>query len=262
MMRRMFMLPTTYDVRCTMYDALREVRGTTCDVRRLGSLRWTRHSGKYRTSYFEHRTERRTSNVALRTSSDLRLRRAFHQFRNGVERFFLSGDDEMYRFHKRNVYIRFMREVNGGFARRNAFGDLADVVQRFIERNPPAKSSTDAIISAKTANCGCEQIAHAAEAHKRARLRAERRAELANLVQPARKQCAFGIVAETEAVAHSRAERKNIFQSAAEFDADNIAACVNAKMAAHKSFAHPFARFRFFRCDDGGSRNAFRELYR
>src|SRR5437870_5694211 len=103
----------------------------------------------------------------------------------------------MYRFHQRNVYIGFMREVNGGFARGNAFGDLADVVQCFVERNSAAEGFSDAVISAKTANRGGKQIADAAEAHKRARLRTERSAELTNLVQPASKQRAFGIVAET-----------------------------------------------------------------
>ena len=128
----------------------------------------------------------------------------------------------------------------------HALGDHAERVDGLFERLAVAEREADAVVARVLGETGDDEVADAGEAGEGFLATAERHAEAGHFRKRAGDERGHGVVAEAEAVGHAGGDGIDVLDGAAEFDAGDVVAGVNAEMRQGEKFLQGLGKLGVF----------------
>ena len=101
---------------------------------------------------------------------------------------------------------------------------------------PLREAQADLTVAREVAGGGEDEVAEAGQSHEGFEVAAELDAETGHFGQPTGDERGAGVVAELQAVADAGGNGHDVFECAADFDADDIVVCVDAQAMTGQGF--------------------------
>ena len=144
---------------------------------------------------------------------------------------------------------------------RQAFDDAAGFAERLVAAQALRQQQAEAAVAGQVAAAGQHDVAQTGQAGDGFGARAQRQRKAQDFAEAACNQRGLRVFAEAQAVRHADGDGDDIFQRAADFNADHIVGCVGAKVAAVKRRGAVARRLPAARGDGDGGRFAGGDLF-
>ena len=155
---------------------------------------------------------------------------AEHEGFDGFAGVFAFVEDQLHLLGDGHFDVVLAGEAEGGAGGRDAFGDFAaEAGEDFREFAALAQRLSDGAVAAERAGAGEDQVADAGEAGEGFAAASAGYGEAGDLGDAAGDEGGGGVVAEADSGGDSGGDGDDVFEGAAEFDADDVGAGVEAE---------------------------------
>lgn len=163
---------------------------------------------------------------------------AVHDVFDGLEGAFVFVEDFVDLFGDGHFDAEFLGEVVDALGGFDAFGDDVGFGEDLLECHALAEFDADGAVAAEAAGAGEDEVAHAGQSGEGEGVGAHADGESGDFVESAGDHAGGGVVAEIHAADGAGSDGDDVFDCAANFDADDVVGGVAAESVGAENLLH------------------------